>query len=130
MPAWQKRLLVGAIALVVLGLLAWPKVQPLLANDGSDSGAGPPRGGGAPSNVVGYVAEPRLMRDRIRATGSLIADEAVDLAAEVSAPSALGRCASWSTTRYFKPSASSFERALTSLRRGRRASANSSNREP
>ncbi|MEO1074833.1 MAG: efflux RND transporter periplasmic adaptor subunit [Bacteroidota bacterium] len=84
MPPWQKRLLVGAIALVVLGLLAWPKVQPLLADDGSNAGAGPPRSGGAPANVVGYVAEPRLMRDRIRATGSLIADEAVDLAAEVS----------------------------------------------
>ncbi|MEL6611213.1 MAG: efflux RND transporter periplasmic adaptor subunit, partial [Bacteroidota bacterium] len=84
MPPWQKRLLVGAIALVVLGLLAWPKVQPLLADDGSNAGAGPPRSGGAPANVVGYVAEPRLVRERIRATGSLIADEAVDLAAEVS----------------------------------------------
>ncbi len=82
MKPWQKRLVFGATALVVIGLLAWPKLRDVGATDAS--GAGPPRGGGGPAQVTAYVAQPVPMRDRIRATGSLQADETVDLAAEVS----------------------------------------------
>ncbi len=78
MKPWQKRLLFAAIALVVLALLAWPKLR-------SSEPAGPPPGaGGQSATVTAYVAVPTRMRDRIRATGSLRADEAVDLSAETS----------------------------------------------
>lgn len=77
MKPWQKRLLLAAIVLVVLGLLAWPKLRP------SESAA-PPQARGGPADVTTYVAETVPMRDRIQATGSLRADEAVDLAAETS----------------------------------------------
>lgn len=78
MHPWLKRTLFILIGLAVLGLLAWPKLR-------SDDSAAPsgPRGGG-PTDVTAYVAAPVSMRDRIRATGSLQADESVDLAAETS----------------------------------------------
>lgn len=79
MKPWQKRLLFVAIAAVILGLLAWPKLRP----SGGAPAAGPPRGGPPPAaNVTGYVVRPLAMEDAIRSTGSLEADEAVDLAAE------------------------------------------------
>lgn len=81
MKPWQKRLVLGAIALVVLGLLAWPKLRDA-GGTPSAGGGGPP--GGGPAQVTAYVAQPVPMRDRIRATGSLQADETVDLAAETS----------------------------------------------
>lgn len=85
MKRWQKRLVIGAIALVVLGLLAWPKLR---GDEGGGSGAmAAPGGGGGgarPLPVSAYVVEPVPMQDRIRATGSLLADEAVELAAETS----------------------------------------------
>ena len=78
MRPWTKRLLFAAIALVVLALLAWPKLR-------SDEPAGPPpQAQGRPADVTAYVAAATPMRDRIRATGSLRADESVDLAAETS----------------------------------------------
>ena len=79
MKPWQKRLLFAAIALVVLALLAWPKLR----SSGPD-GPPPAARGGQSARVTAYVAAPTTMRDRIRATGSLQADEAVDLSAETS----------------------------------------------
>jgi membrane fusion protein, multidrug efflux system len=88
MKPWQKRLLWGAVALVVIGLLAWPKLR---GSDGpggasaAPAGGGPGGGGGGRAlPVSAYVVEPVSMSDRIRATGSLLADEQVDLSAEVS----------------------------------------------
>ena len=79
MKPWQKRLLFAAIALVVLALLAWPKLRSSAAD-----GPPPQARGGQAATVTAYVAEPMSMRDRIRATGSLRADESVDLSAETS----------------------------------------------
>lgn len=80
MKPWQKRLLWGALALVVLALLAWPKIRPTAAAEGPPAGA---RSAQA-LPVTAYVLEPMPMSDRIRATGTLRADESVDIAAEVS----------------------------------------------
>lgn len=80
MKPWQKRTLYALIGLVVLGLLAWPKLRP---SDSAGAAAGP-RGGGGALQATAYVAQTRPMRDRIRATGSLRADESVDLSAETS----------------------------------------------
>jgi len=89
MKPWQKRLLWGAVALVVIGLLAWPKLR---GSGGPGGAAAAPAGGGGPGGggggralpVSAYVVTPMPMADRIRATGSLLADEQVDLSAEVS----------------------------------------------
>jgi membrane fusion protein (multidrug efflux system) len=75
-----KRALYVVVGLVVVGLVAWPK----LGGSDASGGGGGPRGGGGPASVTAYVAEAVPMRDRIRATGSLQADEAVDLAVETS----------------------------------------------
>lgn len=79
MHPWLKRALYILIGLVVVGFIAWPKLR---GEDPAESGGG--RGPGGPATVTAYVAETVPMRDRIRATGSLQADESVDLAAETS----------------------------------------------
>lgn len=78
MSSLHKRIGYGAVAVVLLGLLLWPKL--------SSDGSAPERGRQGPSEaaVTAYVAEPVTMRDRIRATGSLQADERVDLTPEAS----------------------------------------------
>ncbi len=78
MKPWQKRTLYGLIALVVLALLAWPKLRP------SDSAAAAGPRASSALRATAYVAEHRPMNDRIRATGSLRADESVALSAETS----------------------------------------------
>lgn len=78
MRPWTKRLLLAALVLAAFALLAWPKLR-------SSAPEGPaPQARGAAADVTAYVATPTPMRDRIRATGSLRADEAVDLSAEAS----------------------------------------------
>ncbi|MEM1043870.1 MAG: efflux RND transporter periplasmic adaptor subunit [Bacteroidota bacterium] len=79
MPLWTKRLLFLLVGLVLVGLLAWPKLGGAGDETGPAAGSGPPT-----ADVTAYIAEATPMRDRIRATGSLQADEAVDLAAEAS----------------------------------------------
>ena len=78
MKPWQKRTLYGLIALIVLALLAWPKLRPA-----DSAAAAGPRASSA-LRATAYVAEHRPMNDRIRATGTLRADESVNLSAETS----------------------------------------------
>ena len=80
MKLWQKRLLWGGVVLVIVALLAWPKIRP------AAGASGPPAGqrSAEPLAVSAFIAQPVAMQDRIRATGTLRADESVDLAAEVS----------------------------------------------
>ena len=78
MRPWTKRFLIAATVLIVLALLAWPKLRP------SESDGPPPQARGSAADVTAYVATPTTMHDRIHATGSLRADEAVDLSAETS----------------------------------------------
>lgn len=80
MKRWQKRTLWGLVGLVVLGLIAWPKLRPS-ENEAAPAARG---GGGGPLSVTAYVVSPRPMQDRIRATGTLQGDESVELAPEVS----------------------------------------------
>ncbi len=79
MQPWLKRTLFVVIGLVIVGLIVWPKLR----GSGGAPAAGP-RGGGGPADVTAYVAAPTPMRDRIRATGSLQADESIELASESS----------------------------------------------
>lgn len=82
MKQWHKRLVIAGIIVLVLGLLAWPKLRSSGGNGGEAvaAPAGSQRGGAL--TVTAYVVEPVPMQDRIRATGSLLADEAVDLSTE------------------------------------------------
>jgi len=81
MKRWQKRLLIGGVVLVLLALLAWPKLRG--GSGGGAAVAAPGGGGGGQAlQVTAYVVEPVPMQDRIRATGSLLADESVELSAE------------------------------------------------
>lgn len=77
-----KRLLLGAGALALLVLLAYPKLP---AFDGeADEEA--PDGEAADSRLLvdAHVVEPALLQDRIRTTGSIRASEEVDLRSEIS----------------------------------------------
>lgn len=74
--------------LVVLGLLAYPKLKPLFEKAGS----GPGGGGGGPAqgfqsrslNVNALVISPTGLREVINSTGTLLPDEEVDLSFETS----------------------------------------------
>jgi membrane fusion protein (multidrug efflux system) len=75
-----KRIAVGGIVLVVVGALAWPKL-----NRGSEEGSAmPARAAGGPLLVTAYVVQPTNMVERVLATGSLRANEEVFLASETS----------------------------------------------
>lgn len=76
-----KIVLWSAIALVIVGLLAWPKIRP----DSSGQERVPSGGGGTSQGftATAYIVQPMHMTDRVRATGTLQADESVDLSAEV-----------------------------------------------
>lgn len=66
--------------LVIVGLLAWPKIKP--ASSGQER-APSAAGGSQGFTATAYVVQPLHMSDRVRATGTLQADESVDLSAEV-----------------------------------------------
>lgn len=75
-----KRILIGSVVLVVLAGLAWPKLD---RADSSSTAAEAPRAAG-PLGATGYVVAPAPLADRVRTTGTLRANEQVDLASEVS----------------------------------------------
>jgi len=75
-PTTKRIIALGAVVLVIVGL-ALPKM--------SDSGASDEGGGGAadaPTQVDATVVEPSTMTEQIRTTGTLRADESVELTAE------------------------------------------------
>lgn len=80
--------LVTAISLAVLGALAAPKVVPLLhaSAGGSESKAAPPpRSGRTPSAAVAvttYEVKPTRLKESVMSTGTLLAEEGVELQAE------------------------------------------------
>jgi membrane fusion protein, multidrug efflux system len=78
--------LLTAIALVVLGALAAPKVVPLLhASAGAGDAATPPRSDRSPSAAVAvttYTVQPTKLTESVTSTGSLLAEEGVELQAE------------------------------------------------
>jgi len=80
--------LITAIALAVLSLLAAPKVLPLLpSSDGETEGkvAAPPRSSRSPSAAVvvtTFTVEPMKLTESVTSTGTLLAEEGVELQAE------------------------------------------------
>ena len=76
-----KRILLWGAVVVVVGLLAWPKLQP------DASGTAPPGPRTSGDNrlpVSTFVVQPDRIRDRILITGTILADEEVELRSEAS----------------------------------------------
>lgn len=70
------------IVIVIFGLLAYPKVKPLLSTS-SDQGQNSSRGGG-PLQVEAVQIDHETIQDQIFTSGSVLADEEVQLSAEAS----------------------------------------------
>ncbi len=78
------RFLVNFSLLVLLiGIIAYPKVRPLFSGSSSDEPGFQPRQR-QPLSVSGYIISPVPVKEEVRATGSLLPDEEVDLAFETS----------------------------------------------
>ena len=76
-----KRILIGGIAVVVIAALAYPKLD--FSSEGGAQAAAS-AGGTEALPVQGYIVQQTQLLDRVVATGSLRANESVDLAAETS----------------------------------------------
>ncbi len=79
MTKTTKRLLIGGLVLVTILALAWPKIQSSGGGTDGASFAGP---AGGPMRVRAEVVTPRLLRDRLFATGTVRANESVELRSE------------------------------------------------
>ena len=78
-PNWTRRLLVGGAGLLILLGLALPKIR-----GADDAGGGGGGSASAPMAVDATVLHPSTMTERLRTTGTLRADESVELTPEAS----------------------------------------------
>lgn len=77
-----KRIIIGVLVLVAILALAWPKLN---FSDGDASNGPPAQGGGSTAlRVDAHVVTPQVLRDRIFTTGSIRANEEVDIRSETS----------------------------------------------
>ena len=81
MSKLAKRILIGGVAVAVVAALAYPKLE--FGSEG-DAQAAASTSGSEALPVQGYVVQQTQLLDRVLATGSLRANESVDLAAETS----------------------------------------------
>ncbi len=72
-----------AILTLLVGIIAYPKVQPFLFGDSSADASFQPQQRRA-LQVSGYVLSPVPVQEMVRSTGNLLPDEEVDLAFETS----------------------------------------------
>lgn len=80
----SSRFIVNVVLFVLLiGIIAYPKVRPLFTGGPSASETFQPQQRRALS-VQGYVIEPTSLREEVRSTGTLLPDEEVDLSFETS----------------------------------------------
>lgn len=80
------KLVWGVVVLVAAGGLAYPKVKPMLADQPAAVAgkAATPARSGQPLKVKTFLVEPTLFAETISATGTVRADESVELQAEIS----------------------------------------------
>lgn len=78
-----KRIVFFAVLVVVLGALAYPKLKPLFQSNNAQAQGGP-GGGSGPLQVEAVVMEPETIEDRIFSSGTIRANEVVDLSSETS----------------------------------------------
>lgn len=72
-----------SLMLLLIGIIAYPKIRPLFSDSGSPEQGFQPRQR-QPLSVSGYVISPVSLQEEVRSTGSLLPDEEVDLAFETS----------------------------------------------
>jgi membrane fusion protein, multidrug efflux system len=77
----RKRILVIIVIVFIVGLIAWPKVRPLLSNSEAVATEVPQR---RALNVQARVIAPEFLSEQINSTGTLLADEEVELTFETS----------------------------------------------
>lgn len=78
-----KRIVFFTVLVVVLGALAYPKLKPLFQSNNAQAQGGP-GGGSGPLQVEAVVMEPETIEDRIFSSGTIRANEVVDLSSETS----------------------------------------------
>jgi membrane fusion protein, multidrug efflux system len=72
-----------SLLLLLIGIIAYPKLKPLFSGGVSADQTFQPRQR-QPLSVSGYIISPTTLREEIRSTGSLLPDEEVDLSFETS----------------------------------------------
>jgi membrane fusion protein (multidrug efflux system) len=77
----MKRVLIITGVIAVLALLAYPKLTEQSAGEGSSSVQ---NSGNAPLSVDVHVVEPQIFENKIFTTGTLIANESIELRSEIS----------------------------------------------
>ena len=78
-----KRIIFFTATVIVLGALAYPKLKPFFQSNNAQAQGGP-GGGGASLQVEAVVMEPQTIEDRIFSSGSIQANEVVELSSESS----------------------------------------------
>src|SRR6056297_925135 len=78
-----KRIIFFTATALVLGALAYPKLKPFFQSNNAQAQGGP-GGGGASLQVEAVVMEPQTIEDRIFSSGSIQANEVVELSSESS----------------------------------------------
>jgi membrane fusion protein (multidrug efflux system) len=78
-----KRIVYFSVAAVVLGVIAYPKLKPVFQSNSAQAQGGP-GGGGSLLQVEAVVMEPQTIEDRIFSSGSIQANEVVELSSESS----------------------------------------------
>jgi membrane fusion protein (multidrug efflux system) len=75
----SKRLLIIGAVIIAIGAIAYPKVKPLLVSDDDT-----PQVTNSTStlSVEGYIVEPKYIEDKIFTTGTILANEEVELRSE------------------------------------------------
>ena len=80
----MKKVLGVFAIIVVVGLLAYPKVKGSLSSESGNSAQGQGNSNSGPLSVEAYLVQPDTINDNIFSTGTLIANEEVELASESS----------------------------------------------
>lgn len=80
----SKRIVIYTVLAVVIGALAYPKVKPLFQNNDAMAQGGPNSRGQSALQVEAVVLEPETVEDRIFTSGTIRANEVVELSSESS----------------------------------------------
>jgi membrane fusion protein, multidrug efflux system len=79
-----KRILTASIILLVFSALAWPKVKPLFSSSANEAASSGNNQQQQLLSVEGVVIEPEVLDDKIYTSGTIQANEIVNLRSEVS----------------------------------------------
>lgn len=78
-----RRIVLGLVVLLAVAVLAYPKLPSWTDPDETGAAGANARGGGEALLVDAHVVEPVLLEDRVRSTGTIQANETIDVRSEV-----------------------------------------------